>query len=214
MKGLKLSIVFIFCIVFEVNCVGRPAQIDRQSFLDACAKFKEDIIRPDGLIASKSSNVWLELQEDLGGKLKASSLYTKVSSNCFGVLDLLRNGKNDLMPGFDSESDVDSETETSEKFETSEESISEHEVGDTGRPLAFEFHLTREEFDSMTQVSYYNRRSRKTTIKRSCLTFKKFEWESVIRKKIWEEVHYKCKISFKNHNLSNRGESGKINGTI
>lgn len=79
--------------------MGRPTKITKEALIDACLKFKLDIITEAGKIVGKQHPIWPRIVNELGSEVKPESVYTKVIKNEFDVLDILRGNIDDVKSG-------------------------------------------------------------------------------------------------------------------
>lgn len=69
--------------------VGRPSRLDKNTITEILSKYKDEIIKEDGRIISKSDPVWIRIGIELNNVMTPIALYTYVTCNKFKIRDKL-----------------------------------------------------------------------------------------------------------------------------
>lgn len=199
------KVFFVLCFCTQVYSAGRPSKFDEKKLIEECIKLKDFLIRSNGFLAPKDDPVWSMLQTALETDMLLSSLFTRVCKIVDKIKDLEIEEQLDPEQSFDESFD--------ESFLDSSQSQDDmNKSGDDGNILKFRFSLDRKTFKSLTHKVFYKRQVGNRQTKRPWLVFKQYDWETVIRQKIWDKTHNRCGINFKKHYLSKNGESGTLLG--
>lgn len=144
--------------------VGRPAKIVTETFIAACLAHRNDIITECNTVVSRNAPIWGTILEELNFQVQPSTLYTKVTSNLDGVLDLLRDNSGDNEESMD----VDNYESDATKMDTSEDN-SDANTSAEHSDVKFKTILTREEFIKITKISTYKQSKKKWWLKNKIL---------------------------------------------
>lgn len=191
--------------------VGRPKKIVAESFIAACLAHRNEIITTCNTVVSKNAPIWGTIREELNLEVQPQTLYTKVTSNFDGVLNLLRGNSEVNEESMDV---VDNETDISNTSEENSDQNSYTEDID----VQFQTILTREEFRKITKISTYKQGKKNGGSKtRSWTTFIPYTWQSIMQHQIYNtmrkmDVRINCALHFRKHHLAANAEFGSIDG--
>lgn len=74
---------------FKIPRVGRPHRIDKSALTEVLLKYKNEIVKEDCRIISKSDSIWIRIGTELNNIMTPIALYTFVACNKFGIRDKL-----------------------------------------------------------------------------------------------------------------------------
>lgn len=131
---------------------GRPAHISKESFLNTILKYADEIFIDNDRqkVVSKTDNVWSDISKQINLVLTSESIYSKVTSNYYGVKEYVKINSNIQQSADHSiqESDLNESLMSSCQ---SDDSVYEKTY------IEFEFTIPAEKFDDLNHIVDYNR---------------------------------------------------------
>lgn len=192
---------------------GRKPTWNKELVKQAVLKYKDVVLLEDFRIVSKTHEIWRVIFKEINsaGKMESvsKSLYSFVCNDTDGIrteLKHLREVNSSVL--------TDSICMDESRISISpDDTVDNSDNDDDGDHISeFSFIMNKSEFDKLVieaprrrkygnKITYYSKQILKPGV-----------WESVITEKIWLATRKKHGFNYKNHHVSNNGQSGTING--
>jgi len=219
---------------FKMSKVGRPNRIDKKILSEILIKHKNEIVKEDSRIISKSNPIWINIGAELNNIMTPNALYTFVTCNKFGIRDKLCEDENIQDENIQEDENREDIYETIKEDENLYRNKNGEEDSDKSKSMSifdstnesnvrlsnvdgvttFTITIPKNDYVSMIIHRRYRRVEKNRPVcTREYTVLQPGLWQHIFNEKIWQATKISCAFNFKRHKLLRNAESGYACGT-
>lgn len=181
---------------------GRKRKYCNKQLAELILLYKDKIWK-DGAVV-KSSPIYERICRELNNTLKPNSVYSMITNNRDGLLDVVKEKTNSV----DCSAISDNLNSTSGSSDSTGSDVLNKQS------FFFDIEILKDEFESMTHIVEYPHSTREATErKRKYKKFRPGVWQPYFNKKIYNHTRLPCGFNYNNQHLTLTGNEGSFQGT-